>query len=271
MESIPASIMGEPVSGDLDAQYCENSQAAVAAASAITAAARVAGLSPGYLRTVVDSVARACDVTPSKSSVHTAIRRDYESLKALAEREGWTDESPVDPDLLGPLWAEGEPEGWPIAQAPEQSKLHSLFRQHLESLGMKFTPESSQILDAIAHMDKLFQADELLERMNASGYRISKPTIYRTINLLYEAGVLQRWIKDSGAVYYQLYFDGVVGTQPEANMSPLSLYFDLDEFTPQQIAEFISKLSELYGEIGGDELIIDDCRILEMALVPEGV
>ena len=41
------------------------------------------------------------------------MRRDYELLKAMAEREGWTDESPVDVALLGPLWPEGEPEGWP--------------------------------------------------------------------------------------------------------------------------------------------------------------
>ncbi|MCW5776578.1 MAG: hypothetical protein KIS87_09080 [Phycisphaeraceae bacterium] len=52
---------------------------------------------------------------------------------------------------------------------------------------------------------------------------------------------------------------------------PLSLYFDLAEFSANEITEFIGKLSALYAEIGGDDLIIDDMRILEMALVPEEV
>lgn len=250
--------------------------AAYAAHVAVRASAHAAAANARAANARAADAAAAADDAATHAAASgaaiAAMRRDYELLKALAEREGWTDESAVDPDLLGPLWAEGEPEGWPEMHANHDSDLQSRFRKHLESLGMKFTPERLQILDAVAEMDKPFQADELLDRMKASGSRIPKTTIHQTIELLHdEAGLLQRWIKDSGAVYYQLYYAGVVETQPEASMSPMSLYFDLDEFTPQQIAEFIRKLSELYGEIGGDELIIDDCRILEMALVPEGV
>lgn len=41
------------------------------------------------------------------------IRSDFELLRGLAQREGWTDDSPVDVRLLGPLWPDGVPEGWP--------------------------------------------------------------------------------------------------------------------------------------------------------------
>lgn len=38
------------------------------------------------------------------------MRRDYELLRAFAEREQWTDETPVPPEVFGPLWPDGEPE-----------------------------------------------------------------------------------------------------------------------------------------------------------------
>ena len=46
-----------------------------------------------------------------------AIRRDFELLLELAKgREGvpaWTDETPVPPEVFGPMWAERAPGGWP--------------------------------------------------------------------------------------------------------------------------------------------------------------
>jgi hypothetical protein len=42
-----------------------------------------------------------------------AMWSDYDRLFALANEDVWTDESPVDPDWLGPLWPQGKPEGWP--------------------------------------------------------------------------------------------------------------------------------------------------------------
>jgi hypothetical protein len=42
-----------------------------------------------------------------------AAVRDFELLLQLSREDGWTDDSPVDLDLLGPLWPDGEPEWWP--------------------------------------------------------------------------------------------------------------------------------------------------------------
>lgn len=43
-----------------------------------------------------------------------ATWRDYELLRLASERERWTDDTPVPPEFFGPLWPDGEPEGWPI-------------------------------------------------------------------------------------------------------------------------------------------------------------
>lgn len=38
---------------------------------------------------------------------------DYDLLRSIAEKDNWNDDSPVDPDLLGPLWPAGIPSWWP--------------------------------------------------------------------------------------------------------------------------------------------------------------
>jgi Fur family ferric uptake transcriptional regulator len=82
--------------------------------------------------------------------------------------------------------------------------LCAVFRRHLKALGQKYTPERAQILDVLIEMDDLFQAEELLDRMRNAGYRVSKATIYRTIKLLQEAGILQQVLMDSEHAHYQL-------------------------------------------------------------------
>lgn len=41
------------------------------------------------------------------------IRRDFDHLSRLAEWQHWTDDTPVPPEVFGPLWPEGPPKGWP--------------------------------------------------------------------------------------------------------------------------------------------------------------
>jgi hypothetical protein len=45
--------------------------------------------------------------------------------------------------------------------------------------------------------------------------------------------------------------------------APISLLFDLDQFTPVEIAEIIGLLSEIYQDVGGDALIIEDLTLLD--------
>jgi hypothetical protein len=60
--------------------------------------------------------------------------------------------------------------------------------------------------------------------------------------------------------------------QPSAleSAAPISLYFDLDNFGPTDIADIIALLSELYTDIGGDSLVINDVTLLDFqpAIVP---
>jgi len=82
--------------------------------------------------------------------------------------------------------------------------LCAVFRRHLKSLGQKYTPERAQILDTLIQMDEIFEAERLMEEMKNSGYRVSKATVYRTIKLLQDAGIIQQVLFQSEQAHDQL-------------------------------------------------------------------
>ena len=55
----------------------------------------------------------------------------------------------------------------------------------------------------------------------------------------------------------------VQGEQPSElePAAPISLYFDLGTFSPTDITDIVALLSELYADVGGDSLVIDDVTL----------
>jgi Fur family ferric uptake transcriptional regulator len=82
--------------------------------------------------------------------------------------------------------------------------LCAVFRRKLKSEGLKYTPERAHVLDTIVRLDELFEAETIIERVKHSGIRVSKATVYRTIKLLQEAGIIQRVLCDEDQARYQL-------------------------------------------------------------------
>jgi hypothetical protein len=46
------------------------------------------------------------------------IRRDFVRLKRLARKQKWTDDTPVPPDVFGPMWPEGVAPYWAVEPPP---------------------------------------------------------------------------------------------------------------------------------------------------------
>lgn len=90
--------------------------------------------------------------------------------------------------------------------------LCAVFRRHLKADGQKYTPERAHILDVIIELDGLFEADHLLDRVRESGFRVSKATVYRTLKLLEDAGIIERIPFAREQSHYQL----VYGQRPDA-------------------------------------------------------
>jgi Fur family ferric uptake transcriptional regulator len=84
--------------------------------------------------------------------------------------------------------------------------LCAVFRKKLKSVGLKYTPERAQVLDTVVGFDGVFEADRVLEKVRAAGFRVSKATVYRTIKLLQDAGIIQRALFDQEQTFYQLIY-----------------------------------------------------------------
>ncbi len=77
------------------------------------------------------------------------------------------------------------------------------FRALLEQKGLKYTYERQFIYEEISHFNQHFNADSLYERFKKKGLRISRDTVYRTIPLLLESGVIQKSVGEGKREFFE--------------------------------------------------------------------
>jgi len=65
------------------------------------------------------------------------------------------------------------------------------FREFLEIRGEKLTERRRLQVEHIFNSHKHFDADELVRDLHDAGHRVSRATVYRTLRLLVEAGLLR--------------------------------------------------------------------------------
>ena len=118
--------------------------------------------------------------------------------------------------------------------------LCSVFRRHLRELGQKYTPERALILDTMIRLDDVFQVDALIDAMRDDGHRVSKATVYRTIKLLQEAGIIQQVLFDADHAHYQLAY----GRRP----SDLLIRLDTNEVITIQVPELAAIRDRICAE-----------------------
>lgn len=80
-----------------------------------------------------------------------------------------------------------------------------IFRKYLERRGLKLTAERQALFDEIFSRHEHLEADELLVRLRAKHTKISRATIYRTLELLVDSGIVGRVrIGEAGYRYERL-------------------------------------------------------------------
>ena len=82
--------------------------------------------------------------------------------------------------------------------------LCALFRRHLRDVGLKYTPERAKTLDAAFHIGRAFEVDELMHELSVRGGGASKATVYRTVRLMVDAGVLEQILIDRDRAHYRI-------------------------------------------------------------------
>ncbi len=137
--------------------------------------------------------------------------------------------------------------------------LCAVFRRKLKAEGLKYTPERARILVMVMQQEDLFEADRLLQQLRSSGFRVSKATVYRTIQLLQDAGIIQRVLFDQDQAHYQL----VYGRRP----NDLLIRVDTNEVIPIDVPELIALRERLCRERG---LVAQSHRFQVFAIGLEG-
>ncbi|MGE5612066.1 MAG: Fur family transcriptional regulator [Bacillota bacterium] len=80
----------------------------------------------------------------------------------------------------------------------------AIFRRYLHQQKLKFTPERAMILDAALRKQSLFEPEQLVADLKNAGQRVSRATVYRTLNHLQDAGILKQVFFDNKQSYYEV-------------------------------------------------------------------
>ena len=82
-------------------------------------------------------------------------------------------------------------------------EIEDQFQSLLEEQDLKYTFERQKILEEVCHLKTHFDADSLYERFKAKGLRVSRDTVYRTIPLLLESGIIQKSVGQGKKEFYE--------------------------------------------------------------------
>ena len=78
-----------------------------------------------------------------------------------------------------------------------------IFRSYLKEGNQRQTPERFMVLEEIYRADGHFDADDIFFRMQDGGTRVSRATVYNTLDLLVECGLVQRQQFGKSQYYYE--------------------------------------------------------------------
>ena len=81
------------------------------------------------------------------------------------------------------------------------------YQQLLNDKNLRDTQSRRTIIDHIFSDDKHFSADQLLDDLRAAGHPVSKATIYRTLAMLVEGGLVIEHDFNTGEKIYEIATD----------------------------------------------------------------
>lgn len=82
-------------------------------------------------------------------------------------------------------------------------ELRDVFRAYLKGRGIKCTGARRTILDAVLQLHEHFEAEQVLYLLREQGLKVSKATVYRTLPLLVDCGILKQVRFDVKQAHYE--------------------------------------------------------------------
>lgn len=126
------------------------------------------------------------------------------------------------------------------------------FTKFLAARKFRKTPERFAILHKALQMDSHFEVDTLHQAIESDGYHVSRATVYNTVELLHEAGILRRNLFDGAGATYEIRRDNHIhlicrscGSIREADSPRVSealMRLTPDGFLPESFSVTVSGL-----------------------------
>ena len=116
--------------------------------------------------------------------------------------------------------------------------LHEAFRAYLKNRRIKRTTAREKTLDAVLSITDHFEAEQVLYLLREQGETVSKATVYRTLPLLVDCGILKQVRFDMKRAHYEHAF----GEDPHDHMV-CRRCGRIVEFSSDEVIELRSRLA----------------------------
>jgi Fur family transcriptional regulator, ferric uptake regulator len=118
------------------------------------------------------------------------------------------------------------------------------YREFLASKGLRLTRERSIIVEEIFSTHEHFDADKLIERLAQSRgvRRVSRSTIYRSLNLLEEAGLIRKVVRQDDREIFEHDYG-----YPQHDHLVCRKCGDLIEFHNEAINDVLAQIARQHG------------------------
>ncbi len=118
------------------------------------------------------------------------------------------------------------------------------FAEYLATRKMRLTAEREEIVDEVFSHHEHFDAEELVVRLTSKsrGRRVSRSTVYRTLNSLEEAGLLRKVARTNDREIYEHDYG-----YPQHDHLICRVCGELEEFRNEAISDLLRAQSESAG------------------------
>jgi len=125
---------------------------------------------------------------------------------------------------------------------PPSENVSLIFSKYLKSKGLRQTPERFAILSEIYLSDTHFNLQSLSERLTKKRFFVSRGTLYNTVELLLDCGLIRRYQLESSRMRYEKTkntksHDHVVLTDTK----------EILEFTDEQLSKIQKNVEKMFN------------------------